>query len=117
MNAAEKKTIVGCIHYAMPKETVEFDDSKRYLEELKEALDTYGVMGGFRYETLTDDPKTRKAVDDLLYDAVGEENPRKLEDYAARRPQLEPDRLDAAAKRLCEEAAAQPPEIEQEPEV
>ena len=82
MNAAEKKTIVGRIHYAAPKETVEFDDPMRYLEELKEALDTYGVMGGFRYETLTDDPKTRKAADDLIYDAYDEENPRRLEDYA-----------------------------------
>ena len=36
---------------------------------------------GFRYETLTDDPEVRKAVDDILCDLYGEENPRPLEDY------------------------------------
>ena len=36
---------------------------------------------GFRCETLTDDPEVRKAVDDMLCDLYGEENPRTLEDY------------------------------------
>ena len=39
---------------------------------------------GFRFETLTDDPAVRKAVDDMIYDLYGEENPRPLEDYAPR---------------------------------
>ena len=30
---------------------------------------------------LTVDPEVRKAVDDLLFDLYGEENPRKLDDY------------------------------------
>ena len=41
----------------------------------------YHATSGFHYETLTDDPQMRKAVDDILYDLYGEENPRPLEDY------------------------------------
>ena len=41
-------------------------------------------MKGFRFETLTDDPAVRKAVDDMVYDLYGEENPRPLEDYVSR---------------------------------
>lgn len=36
---------------------------------------------GFRYQTLTQDPRVRKAVDDILLDFAGEENSFKLEDY------------------------------------
>ena len=36
---------------------------------------------GFRYETLTDDPAVRKAVDDLLLDFAGEDNPRRACNY------------------------------------
>ena len=31
-----------------------------------------------------DDPAVRKAVDDMVYDLYGEENPRPLEDYVPR---------------------------------
>ena len=31
-----------------------------------------------------DDPAVRKAVDDMVYDLYGEENPRPLEDYTSR---------------------------------
>ena len=44
-------------------------------------------MTGFRFETLTDDPAVRKAVDDMTYDLYGEENPRPLADYIARHGQ------------------------------
>ena len=36
---------------------------------------------GFRYQTLTKDPRVRKVVDDILLDFAGEENSFKLEDY------------------------------------
>ena len=39
---------------------------------------------GFLFETLTDAPAVRKAVDDMVYDLYGEENPRPLEDYVSR---------------------------------
>ena len=30
---------------------------------------------------MTDDPAVRKAVDDIVFDLYGEENPRQLEEY------------------------------------
>ena len=36
---------------------------------------------GFRCETLTDDPEIRKAVDDIILDFAGEENPRRTCNY------------------------------------
>ena len=54
------------------------------LEEWKELHDLSGQeyalyrnTTGFRHETLTDDPAVRKAVDDILWDYVGEENPQR----------------------------------------
>ena len=41
----------------------------------------YRPTTGFRYEVLTDDPTIRKAVDDIVFDLYGEENPRQQEDY------------------------------------
>lgn len=41
----------------------------------------YRNTTGFRYETLTDDPEIRKAVDDFLLDFAGEENPRRTCNY------------------------------------
>lgn len=55
---------------------------------------------GFRYETLTDDPAVRKAVDDLLLDFAGEDNPRRACNYGltevgkqALRDAADPERL------------------------
>ena len=41
----------------------------------------YRPTTGLRYEVLTDDPAVRKAVDDIVFDLYGEENPRQLEEY------------------------------------
>lgn len=41
----------------------------------------YRNTTGFRYETLTDDPAVKKAVDDILLDVAGEENPRRTCNY------------------------------------
>ena len=41
----------------------------------------YRPTTGFRYEVLTGDPTVRKAVDDIVFDLYGEENPRQQEDY------------------------------------
>lgn len=42
---------------------------------------SYRNTTGFRYETLTDDPAVKKAVDDILLDVAGEENPRRTCNY------------------------------------
>ena len=62
-------------------ERMEFTDPQEYLRTIREELPMKDVTG-FRFETLTDDPAVRKAVDDMVYDLYGEENPRPLEDYA-----------------------------------
>ena len=57
-----------------------FTDPQRYLQTVREEL-PYQASTGFRCETLTDDPAIRKAVDDMICDLYGEENPRRIEDY------------------------------------
>ena len=47
----------------------------------------YRPTTGFRYEVLTDDPTIRKAVDDVVFDLYGEENPRQQKDYEPRSEQ------------------------------
>ncbi len=57
-----------------------FTDPQKYLQVVREEL-PYQATTGFHCETLTDDPEIRKAVDDMVCDLYGEENPRTLEDY------------------------------------
>ena len=67
--------------------SMEFTDPRDYLRTIREELPMKDVTG-FRFETLTDDPAVRKAVDDMAYDLYGEENSRPLEDYT---PQQGPE--------------------------
>ena len=78
MNMA-KGELVGKVSFANGEE-ISFTDADEYIKAVKEEL-PYHSTSGFRYYTITDDPKVRKAVDDLLYDLYGEENPRQLDDY------------------------------------
>ena len=73
---------VGRVSFANG-ERMEFTAPQDYLRTIREELPTRDVTG-FRFETLTDDPAVRKAVDDMVYDLYGEENPRPLEDYVPR---------------------------------
>lgn len=75
----KKTATVGRVNF-VNGETQEFTDAEEYLQCIREEL-PYHATTGFRYETLTDDSTIRKAVDDILYDLYGEENPRPLEDY------------------------------------
>lgn len=58
----------------------EYHDAQTYLAGIRQEL-PYRNVTGFRYETLTDDPQVRKAVDDILLDFAGEENPRRACNY------------------------------------
>jgi len=78
--------IIGRVSFANG-EKIEYTDSDEYIKAVKEEL-PYRATTGFRYETLTDDPQTRKAVDDIVYDLYGEENPRPLKDYTANEPTM-----------------------------
>ena len=57
-----------------------FTDPQKYLQTVREELPNHSSTG-FRCETLTDDPMVRKALEDMLYDLYGEENPHTLADY------------------------------------
>ena len=72
---AQQAKPVGRITYASGEEQT-FTDAQKYLDTIREELQ-YQATTGFRYETLTDDPAVRKAVDDILLDFAGEENPRR----------------------------------------
>lgn len=94
---AQQAKPVGRITYASGEEQT-FTDAQKYLDTIREEL-PYQATTGFRYETLTDDPAVRKAVDDILLDFAGEENPRRGCNYGlteagkqALRETADPDR-------------------------
>lgn len=76
---ARDKPLVGRVSYANG-DAQEFTDAEAFLKCAWEEL-PYHPTTGFRYEMLTDDPAVRKAVDDIVFDLYGEENPRQLEEY------------------------------------
>ena len=76
---AQEKPLVGRITYANG-DAQDFTDTEAFLKCVGEEL-PYRPTTGFRYEVLTDDPAIRKAVDDIVFDLYGEENPRQQEDY------------------------------------
>ena len=78
-NMARDKPLVGCVSYANG-DTQEFTDAEAFLKCVREEL-PYRPTTGLRYEVVTDDPAVRKAVDDIVFDLYGEENPRQLEEY------------------------------------
>ena len=76
---AQKNCPVGQVTYASDEQQI-FTDAQQYLQTIREEL-PYRDTTGFRFETLTDDPQVRKAVDDILLDFTGEENPRRVCNY------------------------------------
>lgn len=76
---AQHDIVVGRVTYADGTRQ-EFTDSELYLKTIKEEL-PYRNTTGLRYETLTSDPQIRKAVDDIILDFSGEENPRRACSY------------------------------------
>lgn len=71
--------IIGKVSFASG-ETLAYTDPAIFVQVIKDEL-PYRPTSGFQYEVLTDDPQVRKAVDDILYDMFGEENPRQLSEY------------------------------------
>lgn len=78
--APPEPPVVGEISFASG-EKEQFTDSAKYLAAIKEEL-PYISTTGFSYKTLTKDPKTRKSIDDMLYDMYGENNPHTIDHYA-----------------------------------
>lgn len=75
----QKGPLIGRVTFANG-EALEYTDPAEFLKVIREEL-PYHPTSGFRYKVLTNDPKIRKAADDILYDLYGEENPYTLEDY------------------------------------
>ena len=71
--------IVGSVSF-LSGETQQFTDAKAYLDCIREEL-PHEATAGFRFRTITQDPAVRKAVDDIVFDLYGEENPCSEEDY------------------------------------
>ena len=76
---AQKGKIVGRVTYA-DGTAQEFTDPHQYLQTIKEEL-PFRNTTGFKHETLSEDPEVKKAVDDILLDFAGEENPRRTCNY------------------------------------
>ena len=76
----DESPAVGRVTFASG-ERWNYTDPQKYLQTVREELPCHATTG-FRCETLTDDPEVRKAVDDMLCDLYGEENPRRIEDYS-----------------------------------
>ena len=75
----DEQPAVGRVTFASG-ERWNYTDPEKYLQAVREEL-PFQTTTGFRCETLTDDPAVRKAVDDMVCDLYGEENPRQIEDY------------------------------------
>ncbi len=71
--------IVGSVSF-LSGETQQFTDANAYLDCIREEL-PYRATSGFSFRTVTQDPAIRKAVDDIVFDFYGEENPCREEDY------------------------------------
>ena len=73
------KQLIGSVSF-LSGETQQFTDANEYLDCISEEL-PHEATTGFRFRTITQDPAVRKAVDDIVFDLYGEENPCNEEDY------------------------------------
>ena len=73
------KQLIGSVSF-LSGETQQFTDARAYLDCIREEL-PHEATSGFRFRTITQDLAVRKAVDDIVYDFYGEENPCREEDY------------------------------------
>ena len=73
------KQLIGSVSF-LSGEMQQFTDARAYLDCIHEEL-PYRATSGFSFRTVTQDPAVRKAVDDIVFDLYGEENPCNEEDY------------------------------------
>ena len=73
------KQLIGSVSF-LSGETQQFTDATAYLDCIREEL-PHEATTGFRFRTITQDPAIRKAVDDIVFDFYGEENPCREEYY------------------------------------
>ena len=73
------KQLIGSVSF-LSGETQQFTDARAYLDCIREEL-PHEATTGFRFRMITQEPAIRKAVDDIVFDFYGEENPCCEEDY------------------------------------
>ena len=73
------KQLIGSVSF-LSGETQQFTDATAYLDCIREEL-PHEATTGFLFRTITQEPAIRKAVDDIVFDFYGEENPCREEDY------------------------------------
>ena len=71
--------IVGSVSF-INDDARQFTDANEYLDCIREEL-PHEATTGFRFRTITQDPTIRKAVEDIVFNFYGEENPCNEEDY------------------------------------
>ena len=71
--------IVGSVSF-INGDAWQFTDAKEYLDCIREEL-PHEATTGFRFRTIMQAPAVRKAVDDIVFNLYGEENPCREEDY------------------------------------
>lgn len=81
LNELDQNNVIGMLIYPSGESRC-FRDADQYLKEYREEMDCRGP-NGVTAKTITDDPTVRKAVDDLIYNEFGEENPHKIDYYNA----------------------------------
>ena len=79
-NMARDKPLVGRVSYANG-DAQEFTDAEAFLKCVTGGTSVPPHHRSAAMRVLTDDPAVRKAVDDIVFDLYGEENPRQLEEY------------------------------------
>ncbi|PWN59566.1 hypothetical protein [Chryseobacterium oncorhynchi] len=81
--ANSENGIVGIISFYAEDgkigEVMEYTSSESYLNALRNELDSN--IGGFKYQTLMNNPELLKKVDDLVYGSHGVDNPNSLTSY------------------------------------
>ncbi|MDD3415800.1 MAG: DUF5688 family protein [Lachnospiraceae bacterium] len=90
------KEPVGRVTFASGEVFV-YTDPEEYLKTIDEEIE-YSQTSGFQYTTLSDDPALRKAVDDRVYNLIGENNPHDLAYYQETQGEIARER---AALRLA----------------
>lgn len=96
MSNEQNIPLVGTASYANGDHQ-EFTSAEEFIKTIREEL-PYRSTTGFTYRVLTEDAKTRKAVDDLVYNEYGEENPHDLVYYETHpKKNAEKEPPDAAA--------------------
>lgn len=97
--------IVGTASYASGEQEI-FTDSKKFIQTVREEL-PYRSTSGFTFQVMAADAATRKAVDDLVYNEYGEDNPHDLAHYQSTKTEHQEKAAEALNTALYEKMFAE----------